>query len=741
MRTKRSWVAAMFAVSGCIVADGNAQTVVTVPATANIYGAGKSAPPNPGGGGPGTAPTVIQFSPSAGGTMTINSVTGLVDCCFGPASAGADGASGSGTSISGYQGISGIVHTSVHLFLVGVFLDDSVPADPAPPTLSFSGSDGGFTELSPALRQTFFIGDGLTGTGTGAQQTYHVPVGATRLYLGFADGLAFQGLPGYYHDNVGDLVVDLHLQNSTWVPQQKLLGSMIGHDEHFSISVAAYQGIVVVGAPQNGFGTVAGSAHVFHRQGSSWVQQATLPVTPKTAGDEFGWHVAIDGTTIVVGAPQTLNATGAVYLYDMTMSGWQETTSLPDPNPNVGARFGHHVAILGDVCVVGAPGGGSVEGRAEVYVRDASGVWSHRETLHSSAALSSGKFGNRVEVTDDYIAVGAIFDNGASSASGATYVFWHDGKTTASVTDDSWLTAPALKLVGTGGAASDEFGFSIAAQDEWLAIGAHQHDTNGLVNAGAIYVFRRDTKGTSSALDDTFAQVGVPLTADVPAADDHFGVRVAIEGDVLVVGAHQKDTVFVDSGSAYVFRLVDGAWIRVARLLPCDPAAGDRFGAGVEVSGGTLFIGASDADDSANDGGALYVFEPRDDCGASWANYGSGCSASAVPTITLDGPPVLGGQVTLQIGSVYATPTTPSMGFIAAGANKASIPSFNCLALVNPIVLVSTSIFAGGSNIPFPIPCKPTLCGVHFYVQAAEADPNASRTLAFTPGLDITLGF
>jgi hypothetical protein len=70
--------------------------------------------------------------------------------------------------------------------LVGVFLDSSAPGGTAPPALNFT-SNTGFTTLSPVLRQVFFIGDGLTGTGTGGVQEFVVPAGATRLFLASSD--------------------------------------------------------------------------------------------------------------------------------------------------------------------------------------------------------------------------------------------------------------------------------------------------------------------------------------------------------------------------------------------------------------------------------------------------------------------------------------------------------------------------------------------------------------------------
>jgi hypothetical protein len=80
-----------------------------------------------------------------------------------------------------------------------------------PAALDFSEAALGmaFAELRPQLGQSFFIGDGLTGTGSGAQQRFVTPAGATKLYLGFADAQAFQGNPGAYDDNTGSVAMRL----------------------------------------------------------------------------------------------------------------------------------------------------------------------------------------------------------------------------------------------------------------------------------------------------------------------------------------------------------------------------------------------------------------------------------------------------------------------------------------------------------------------------------------------------
>ena len=55
----------------------------------------------------------------------------------------------------------------------------------------------------------FFIGDGLTGNGTGTQQTFNIPTGAGQLWLGISDAGGYVGAPGAYGDNLGTYTVGL----------------------------------------------------------------------------------------------------------------------------------------------------------------------------------------------------------------------------------------------------------------------------------------------------------------------------------------------------------------------------------------------------------------------------------------------------------------------------------------------------------------------------------------------------
>lgn len=174
-----------------------------VSSRANIFGAGRDTPPAPDGGGEGVLPPEWPLSPGSA-LVTFPSVTGKVNPVVMERDFNGPGGDHIGpTDIESYQGISGIVNAKNAMFVVGVFLTDDPPSDPAPPRLDFTDEE--FDLLEPEIGQTFLIGDGIG-------RRYRVPAGATRLFLGFADSSGFHGPPGYYNNNSGDVVVTVEVE-------------------------------------------------------------------------------------------------------------------------------------------------------------------------------------------------------------------------------------------------------------------------------------------------------------------------------------------------------------------------------------------------------------------------------------------------------------------------------------------------------------------------------------------------
>ena len=195
-------------VSGLVIFEVNVfADTLTIQATDDIYAAGHSTLPNTIY--PGTFSPSDTFPVDPNEILAFSSVTGMVGCNF-VITNGPDGTCwpGVNTTVTSYGGLSGIDVDHANMFLVGVFLGPAAPSGPGPSVLKYNyGTVGSLStadaSFSPQLDQVFFIGDGLTGTGTGQKQDFDVTAGADRLYLGFAD--SFDSVPSYYADDVGSL--------------------------------------------------------------------------------------------------------------------------------------------------------------------------------------------------------------------------------------------------------------------------------------------------------------------------------------------------------------------------------------------------------------------------------------------------------------------------------------------------------------------------------------------------------
>ncbi len=150
----------------------------------------------------------------------------------------------------------------------------------------------------------------------------------------------------------------------------------------------------------------------------------------------------------------------------------------------------------------------------------------------------------------------------------------------------------------------------VALSGDIAVLGSYLDDTRG-ENAGAAYIFERD------------GSVWLPVAkvfATDGAAGDQFGRAIAVEDDVVVIGARLHDAGGTSAGAAYVFERLGGTWQQVAKLQPDDLAAGDRFGVSVGVSGSTIVIGASRNDQMALNAGAVYVYRR---IGNQWSEHSS----------------------------------------------------------------------------------------------------------------------
>ena len=182
-----SSICALFMGAAVLMSPAYAATViVTVNPTDNPFLAGApNGVTSVGDSAPAQSPTLALTGLDTSQAITFSAVGGFNNA-GGFIATGPDG--GNLFAMAAARlGISGPLNVPAN-GLVGVFLDDSVPGGTAPT----QRNDGvSFLSLSPLQRQIFWIGDGLTGNGSGTVQTFFAPAGATRLYLGPSDGFGW----------------------------------------------------------------------------------------------------------------------------------------------------------------------------------------------------------------------------------------------------------------------------------------------------------------------------------------------------------------------------------------------------------------------------------------------------------------------------------------------------------------------------------------------------------------------
>ena len=337
------------------------------------------------------------------------------------------------------------------------------------------------------------------------------------------------------------------------------------------------------------------------------VEVAKLLADDGATNDFFGFSVALSGDTAVIGAFRDSDDvkgvdSGSAYVFTRSGTNWSQQAKLTADDGAANDTFGGNVALSGDTAVIGAlrdddEVNGVDSGSAYVFTRSGTS-WSQQAKLTADDGAAGDEFGYSVALSGDTAVIGAARDdddvNGV--ASGSAYVFTRSGT--------NW--SQKAKLTADDGAAGNVFGISVALFDDTAVIGADLDDNKGN-NSGAAYVFTRS--------GSTWSQQA-KLTADDGAADDIFGIRVALSGDTAVIGAARDDDKGDNSGAAYVFIRSGTTWSQQAKLTAADGAANDRFGTRVALSGNTAVIGAILDDDKCDNSGSAYVFTRS---GTSWS--------------------------------------------------------------------------------------------------------------------------
>lgn len=314
---------------------------------------------------------------------------------------------------------------------------------------------------------------------------------------------------------------------TNWTQQTKLKASDAQAGAALGSSVAMDGTNLIAGAAwDDANGTDSGSAYVFVRNGTNWEQQAKLTPSDGAASNRFGYTVAIDGTNAVVTADQDDDKgtySGSAYVFARSGTNWTQQAKLTASDGAASDYFGRFVAIQGTTVVVGAYAGGSPTaancGSAYVFMRSGTN-WTQQQELLPTNGVNGDRFSiEQVGIAGDYVVVGANGDDGWGTDSGAITVFKRSG--------GAWNLQK--EFAGTNSAGNDFLG-SVSIDGEYVCAGAYRYNKN---EPGSAYIFRRlgtnwvqqaevnpydgangDWFGINTAIDGTYAVIGSCLDDD-----------------------------------------------------------------------------------------------------------------------------------------------------------------------------------------------------------------------------------
>jgi filamentous hemagglutinin family protein len=408
------------------------------------------------------------------------------------------------------------------------------------------------------------------------------------------------GLAGNILLDPKNIIIDSAAPSTTLGAVQDLLGgtapASFNAGSNFGWSVALNSSTALIGAynQSNSRGAGAGNAYLFNLSTHAWTDMAADSNAPASwnAGSQFGTSVALNSSTALIGAYYNSNSHGSLagnaYLYDLTTHAW--TDLALDPNApaswNGSDWFGYAVALNSTTALIGAMlqtnSHGASAGNAYFY-----DLTTHAWTDLAAAAGTpvswnpNSQFGGAVALNSTTALISAYQQtNSHGTSAGTAYLY--------DLTTHTWTDLAADPNVPATLNAASWFGYSVALNSTTALIGAESQTNSRGSAAGNAYLYDL----TTHLWTDLSTTAGVPSTWN---ASSSIGYSVALNNTSALIGAgNQTNSRGSQAGNAYLYDLTTHAWTDLTLVAnsPSNWNAGTLFGSSVALNSTTALIGA-----------------------------------------------------------------------------------------------------------------------------------------------------
>jgi hypothetical protein len=311
-------------------------------------------------------------------------------------------------------------------------------------------------------------------------------------------------------------------------------------------------------------GTVNAEAYVFQFDGEKWwMDRLAVPERPHGFFNE----VALDEDVALIGS------TPQAYVFRFDGATWVHEATLGDDQGD--SEFGASVDVDGDLAVVGTL-------HRDVQVFRFDGLGWHREASLAPPPREDGKrpFGLAEYVVVDGDRVLVTKDSRIGDTFEGVYAFRFDG---AEWRQEGIITLSDTETVFIGAIALDG-DVAILDEDYDMVVHVFRFDGVGWKREAILEPPKLNNRNCSC--------LPVPGNQEVcDGGTTNFGVSVAIDGDMILVGANLDDVSTTDSGAAYLYRY-DGAQWNYELLLQGEPtgSCGAYFGRLVSLHGKSALV-------------------------------------------------------------------------------------------------------------------------------------------------------
>lgn len=271
-------------------------------------------------------------------------------------------------------------------------------------------------------------------------------------------------------------------------------------------------------------------------------------------------------------------------------------------SPQVDDLFGSSVAVAHSgspsvtSALIGVPQENGLNGTkpdaGAVYAYDQLGAnWAILPILRPSNGSTGDRFGTAVAY-DGFTA--AITARNTHGGKGSVYIYERQGP--------AWVEMS--ELVDPASLAGEAFGTTVDIHGDWAAVGAPERTQGGLVGAGGISLFRRDSQvGFWTWVHDS------NLSAQDFGAVAQFGKSVAISGSTMAVGSPSASIGGGRLGAVYLFEYDGSQWVQTLKIPSPSPNNFSLFGESVSIYENTLLVGAPADTTHGFNAGQAYFYE------------------------------------------------------------------------------------------------------------------------------------